>query len=80
MSSSRARAAMIPFALSLSLALAAPVGATDETEDSVEKLNPVKFWDYAGCISALAAADTPAGMIAAFHQCGRVITLYWNEE
>jgi hypothetical protein len=70
-----ARVALLGAAFALTLAGAS--AASDDAE--IEKFSWNKLFDYTGCISAIAMADTPSGVSSATGICGRMIVNWWNE-
>jgi hypothetical protein len=73
-----ARAALLGAALALMLGGVAHAQVDGGSVDE-EKWSWPKWWDYSGCISAIAMAETPTGVSAAIGMCGRMLVGYWKE-
>ena len=71
-----ARAALLGAALALTLGGAARAQDGGAEED---KWNWPKAWDYAGCISSIAMAETPSGVASAVGMCGRALSNWFKE-
>jgi hypothetical protein len=71
------RVALLGAALALTLGGAARAQEGGTAEE--EKWSWPKWWDYSGCISTIAMAETPSGVSAAIGLCGRMLGNYWKE-
>jgi len=67
----------------LGVALALTVGGAARAQDGgtaeEDKWNWPKAWDYAGCISSIAMAETPSGVASAVSMCGRALSNWFKE-
>ena len=76
----RARSvALLGAALALTLGGAAHAAQVPRGTVEVEKWSWPKAWDYSGCISSIAMAETPSAVSAAVGMCGRALSNWFKE-